>query len=351
LSTDKATNTFCLYYQNINGIKLDDRGGDLASFLFTFDELHRDVVGLCETKLDVSKYHVKKIVSTAIKSKFKSFKHAATTSPIQFETDYKPGGTMTLCFGPCVSRFHSKFEDSLGRWSTLSLNGRRGLVVHFITVYQVVDKNNGGPFTAYQQQRASLLLENRDLLPRQAFLIDFDKYLLSLNPALSQYVVMGDFNEVVGRQARGFSKITTAFQLVDVMGHFHTLDNEVSTYARSHDRLDYIFCSSSLIPAVKSCGAEPFNQHIFSDHRALFVDWHKDILFGSRNPPISSHTQRRLQAKHRQYNTKYVDELHKYCTDHNIVCRLQRLHEHPSERLAESIDRDVTRGMLLAESR
>jgi exonuclease III len=281
LSTDKNPNTFRQYYQNINGIKLDDRGGDLASFLFTFDELNCDLVGLCKTKLDVSKYHVKKTVSSAIKAKFKSAKHSAATSSIPFETDYKPGGTMTMCFSPCVTRFHSKFEDPLGRWCTLSLNGRNGLIVHFITVYQVVEKANGGPFTAYQQQRASLLLENRDLFPQQAFLLDFNKYLLSLSPKDSQFVVMGDFNEVVGRKSTGFSKITTAFQLVDVLSHFHTLDNEVSTYARGNDCLDYIFCSSSLIPAIKACGAKPFNQHIFSDHRALFIDWHEDILFGS----------------------------------------------------------------------
>jgi hypothetical protein len=60
LSSNKETNTFRQYYQNINGIKLDDQGGDLASFLFTFSELHCNVVGLCETKLDVSKYQLKR---------------------------------------------------------------------------------------------------------------------------------------------------------------------------------------------------------------------------------------------------------------------------------------------------
>jgi hypothetical protein len=159
-SLDKAPNTYRMYFQNINGIKLDDRGGDLAYFLPIFDELQCDLVGLCEIKLDVSKYKVRQTISNAIRMQFKSAKHAATTSPIPFETDYKPGGTLTMCFGPSISRFHSKFEDSLGRWSTLSLNARHGIVIHFITVYQVVDKAKGGPFTAYQQQRASLLLEN-----------------------------------------------------------------------------------------------------------------------------------------------------------------------------------------------
>jgi hypothetical protein len=103
----KPPNTFRLYYQNINGIKLDDRGGDLASFLTTFSELQCDVVGLCKIKLDMSKYKVRQTISSAIRHQFKSARHAATTSPIPFKTDYKPGGTMTMSFGPSISRFQS----------------------------------------------------------------------------------------------------------------------------------------------------------------------------------------------------------------------------------------------------
>jgi hypothetical protein len=201
----------------------------------TFDELGCDLVGISETKLDVTKFAVKKIINTTIRSKFKSSRHTASASKIPFETNYKPGGTMTLCMGNCVSRFHSKFEDTLGRWSTLSLNARNGIVIHFITLYQVVEKAQNGPFTAYQQQRASLLLEGRDLAPRKAFLTDFDHYLLSLKPQSSQFVVIGDFNEVVGRTLSGFATLTGRYQLVDVIGHFHSLNNEVATYARGSE--------------------------------------------------------------------------------------------------------------------
>jgi hypothetical protein len=74
----KPPNTFRLYYQNINGLKFDDRGGDLAPFLTTFSELQCDVVGLCEIKLDVSKYKVRQTISSAIRHQFKSARHAAT---------------------------------------------------------------------------------------------------------------------------------------------------------------------------------------------------------------------------------------------------------------------------------
>jgi exonuclease III len=347
----KPVHCFRTYYQNVNGTKLDTQGENLSSFLSTFDELNCDLVGLCETKLDVSKYTVKKIINQTIKTKFRSSCYASSTSKIPFDTDYKPGGTMTLCFGHCVSRFHSKFEDPLGRWCTLSLNARNGLVIHFITLYQVVNKTQNGPFTAFQQQRTSLLLEGRDIPPRKAFLQDFDAYLLSLKPTQSQYVVMGDFNEVVGKTLSGFAAITGRYQLVDILGHFHTLEREVPTYARGTKRLDYVFCSSSLLPTVAQCGAEPFNQHIFSDHRALFVDWHEEILFGSKQLPMVGNTQCCLQAKSRPAQAKYIEELHDYCKVHNVFQRLSDLHEKPNSSKAEAIDRDITRGMLTAEKR
>jgi hypothetical protein len=80
---------------------------------------------------------------------------------------------------------------------------------------------------------------------------------------------MGDFNEVVGASMSGFAKITTEFGLTNVFGHFHSIQTEDSTYACGPHQPDYIFFSQSLLPAVTACGAEPFNHHIFSYHRAL----------------------------------------------------------------------------------
>ena len=102
--------------------------------------------------------------------------------------------------------------------------------------------------------------------PRQALILDFDRYLTSLASPDSQLVIMGDFTEVVGLHPTGFSKITTKFSLVDIHGHFHSVPTEVPTYARGKDRLDYIFCTAPLLSAIIKSGAEPFNQHIHSDH-------------------------------------------------------------------------------------
>ena len=62
------------------------------------------------------------------------------------------------------------------------------------------------------------------------------------------------------------------------MAHFHGLENEVSTYSRGRRRVDFIFISQQIIPFVRHCGYEPFNEHIFSDHRLMFVDLDKSLF-------------------------------------------------------------------------
>jgi exonuclease III len=352
LSLEKPDSCFCIYYQNVNRIKLDVKGGDLSSFMSTFDKLSCNVVGISKTKLDVTKFAVKKIINSTIQSKFKSSRHATSTSKIPFKTNHKPGCTMTLCLGNCVSRFHSKFEDTLGQWSTLSLNVCNGMVIHFITLYQVVKKAQNGPFTPYQQQRASLLLEGRDLAPRKAFLMDFDQYLLSLKPQSSQFVVMGDFYEVVGRTLSGFATLTGRYQLVDVIGHFHSLQNKVATYARGTKRLDYIFCSASLLPAVSKCVAAPHLTSISSWTIALSLWIGTKISYLDPNVhPFRVQPNNAFKPKVDQHKPNTLKNFTPIVRIIMFFKRLQLLHGNPFPSLSESIDRDFTQGMKTAESR
>ena len=176
MSLPKSKLTFRMYCQNVNGIQLDEVGGDFSHICTTTHTLQCDLVGICETKLDTSKYAVRKIIDKTLRSQHQCHRVANSTSSIPFEGYYKPGGTMTYCVNHNTSRFHSKFEDTLGRWSTISMVGKKGRVIHFITLYQVVDKATKGPFTAYQQQLTILCLDDRKMHPRQALLLDFDRY-------------------------------------------------------------------------------------------------------------------------------------------------------------------------------
>jgi hypothetical protein len=133
LSISKPTNTVRLFFQNVNGIKLDDTGGEMVQICSALQHLNCDIVGLCEVKLDVSKYAVKKILNTTLRRQFSSSKCSAATSEVPFDGFYKPGGTCTLSFNNINSRYSTQFEDTMGRWSTITMNGQKGRLIHFIT--------------------------------------------------------------------------------------------------------------------------------------------------------------------------------------------------------------------------
>jgi hypothetical protein len=165
-----------------------------------------------------------------------------------------------------------------------------------MTVYQVVAKATKGPSTAYQQQVSSLTLADRSITPPQAFILDLEKYLRTIQTPLATYIIMGNLNEIVGHSLSGISRLTCSFDLVDAMSHFHPIDQEVATYARGTSCLDYIFCSVSLLPSVKQCGIEPFNEHNFSDHQSMFIDFDEASLFRSQAPLMASKNLRRIQS-------------------------------------------------------
>lgn len=187
----KRKNSFRLYCQNINGLKLDEKGGDLHAINEFLNKYQCDAVGFSEINLDVSKYKVQQILTDSLNKSFEANRFSTSTSDIPFETFYKPGGTMTAVFNDVVSRCNGKYSDPMGRWSTISLTGKRGRLIHLVTVYQVVDNANTGPFTAYQQQASSLRLAERTLNPRQAFIADLASYLRKLQSAEAEFIVMG----------------------------------------------------------------------------------------------------------------------------------------------------------------
>jgi hypothetical protein len=102
---------------------------------------------------------------------------------------------------------------------------------------------------------------------------------------------------------------------------------------------------------VKQCGIEPFNEHIFSDHRSLFIDFDKASLFGSQAPLMASKNLRRLQSHNLAAKGAYLLSLDKYCTVHKVFTKIHELElqEAINWKALETLDQVITRGMLHAE--
>jgi endonuclease/exonuclease/phosphatase family metal-dependent hydrolase len=102
--------------------------------------------------------------------------------------------------------------------------------------------------------------------PRDHFCKDLQFLLQDIINDDHEIILMGDFNEELGSSTRGFTKVITECNLVDVYAATHGLEEEVPTYARGRKRLDYILMTPSVASHATRSGAEPFNHRFFSDH-------------------------------------------------------------------------------------
>ena len=208
--------------------------------------------------------------------------------------------------------------------------------------------------TTSASQQASILLRSNDPIktPRAAFRRDLQKHIQQSQSAGHDIILTGDFNETLGQDFDGLTKVISACNLVDVMSAQHPETLPV-TYSRGGRCLDYIFVSSRIVPAVARCGYEAFGNRFASDHRDLFVDFNTSALFGTNIPKLSPrHEPRLLNSTNLRQVTEYVRKAYDLCEASNVFDRATRL-SNPGDRhqFAERLDRDVTKICLSAEKR
>jgi hypothetical protein len=164
-----------------------------------------------------------------------------------------------------------------------------------------------------------------------------------------EIILTGDFNEALGDETDGISKLCSSFNLVDLMFSLHK-SRQIPTYARGKKRLDYALATPFAASTIVAGGYEPFNHHLASDHRAFFLDFDEAALFGSQSPRLTYIQRRDLHAKNPKEVTKYLEAKHNMMEAHNIFERIQRLIDEPTlnPALAKSIDTDLYRISIAA---
>ena len=93
-------------------------------------------------------------------------------------------------------------------------------------------------------------------------------------------------NEAMGLDDGGMSKLHSECGLLDACLERHGLTT-FSTYQRGHKVIDYVLVDRNVMQCIQSIGYEPFNTHIISDHRGIFVDLATPVLdptFSHCNP-------------------------------------------------------------------
>ena len=347
----KSEATTRIYALNLNGLTLDRRGGQFDDLCKVAKEAQADIVACQEHCLDTTQSVVRSILYDTIRQSWTRTRLTLGTTPTPFVNMYKPGGTMLFAVEHITGRVISSSTDKWGRWSTQTFRCQQGRKLIVVSAYQVnPDTKKKGVVTAAVQQR-TLLLESQDPTsdPRSAFVRDFHLYLSQCITIGDDVMILGDFNEEVGRDRTPLTSLFSELGLVNLMKARH-LGPVPPTYARGRKRLDYGFSTPRVALALKSCGYEAFNARFPTDHRSYYFDFDTESLFGTATPSLARPAQRILSSKNVKQVTAYLKHVYDYLIQCNAFERAKQL-SHPGNRhaFAERLGQDMLQASLMAE--
>jgi hypothetical protein len=125
-------------------------------------------------------------------------------SSASFDSDYKPGGTLTTVTGKWQAQISEMGQDrhKLGRWSHVKISGKKASLI-IITAYRPCKAN--GPMTAWMQQW-SLLWESGTVSPNpiKQFNSNLEEELQDLTKEGHEILLMLDANEHIGERPGTF---------------------------------------------------------------------------------------------------------------------------------------------------
>ena len=346
LQLPKAGGITRLYFQNLNGVNISNPGNwdETCSHL---RDMEVDMALIAEHKLDTNQPRVlKKLHDEARKILgLGSFTITATSTPTMSPIKYKPGGVLSLTIGSLKGRILTSGADPLGRWTYTTLRRNSGPPITVIATYQVVkvDPKQAGPTTYATQLYAEYLREGRhnpDKL-RWHHARDLIAFVKQCQDKGEWIIIAGDMNEVLGVDPAGMTNLHNDCGLVDACLERHGL-TDFSTYQRGNKVIDYILVDRNVMQCIHSVGYEPFNIHILSDHRGIFIDLATPQCFGSNILPLQPVQLRDLSTKRSHLIAPYFRTKQKHLDDHQWHHKITNLRDKmkqdtPDHALAEDL--------------
>ncbi len=347
LSLPKDPSLTRFYVQNPRGFTLG-HSGSLAATLEHIKSMEVDHAMFPEHTLDTTQYRVRAGIHRQATRHFGfgEYKVVTGSSTVQAHTYYKPGGTMSLTVGQLKGRVIDSGADDLGRWTYQKLTAQGGNVITVVCTYQVNKEKpqDAGPRTAITQQYSMLKQAGRQdpHKIREHHAKDLLAFVKLCQSRGEKIIVGGDFNETIGHDANGLTRLCTECDLQDIIFDRHGV-TDFATHETGSKVIDFLLVQSDLALAVKHCGYEPFKIHIDSDHRGVYIDVYTDQFFGSDTVPLAKLEHRDIISKKTHQIPTYFKALAQQFEDHKWFQGIQQLRDcmdrnEPNHSLAEALD-------------
>jgi hypothetical protein len=251
-SANWCNQTIRIYFQNVNGLQLQDTGADIMETFLNMQEIQAEIFGIAETQLHCRSPMVQGVLHNCKRRVWPHAKLFTSSSDEEWNKVRKPGGTLIGIVSPLVGRVKSHSANKYGRWTQVDLLGFSGWIISIICAYQVVQETgHHRDRTTHSQQVRMMRLEGQlQPNPRRRFIIGMKSLVKSLFEKGNDLVLMGDFNESIDANPVGMASVMTAGHLTDAFCHRHDLSQEKPTYAQGTNCVDYILTSSWLLDYI-----------------------------------------------------------------------------------------------------
>ena len=260
---------------------------------------------------------------------------------------YQAGGNLQVVQGRLATTVSgSPITDptGLGRWSGITLEGRRSQKLSVITAYRTCDGSistapHGSTFhreyTYYKDQGEA------SPQPRRRFLQDIHTAIETLQTNNHAVLLMLDANSTLDSDSHFLSMINNV-DLTDL----HQSSAAPSTYiGSSNRRIDYMLGCPRIQAVVSRQGSLAYFEGPHSDHRALYVDLNLKTLFDLDldSVELAAAALRSLRTGNPELVDKYIMGMKKYYEDHNMKARIDRLSE-----THQTMSRAAVRAVLIS---
>ena len=237
-------------------------------------------------------------------------------------SEWLVGGTASVAFNELVFRISAQGQDyrKLGRWNFVTITGKNDIKTTIFTCYcPVICKSPGSTYS----QHLTYMAENTEEIPevtcpRQLFGIDLKNAIENRLDSGHQIIVMGDFNSEYTKLKDWMLDLG----LKELIEERHGAGPK--TYKRSKDApIDCIFGSAHL--GIKQGGFLSFD-NLMGDHRGIWMDIPKFLLYGYNPPQINTYRARRLRLEDPRVVQKYQDYLYQAMVDQDLFYRMEIIH-------------------------
>lgn len=188
-------------------------------------------------------------------------------------------------------------------------------------------------------------------------IIDLTQFINSLRIKRHEVVLSIDANGDFDPRRKGIDILVSECQLMDQIAQAHGYINEPETYIRGTDRIDFSFCTLTILDFITAYEITTYDQTSRSDHIGKFLDINIQNFVENSFIKMIDHTARKIKTRETTRVVTYNQYLMELTNQHRIFDRTNTLKDkipkdaltHEDMEEINDLDELITNGMLALE--